>query len=65
MGSNPFTDVEHGKWYYYDMLKLSTAGIMQGYNGMAKPENSITREEAAALIVRVFDISAMEKDPNP
>jgi len=47
------------------MLKLSTAGIMQGYNGMAKPENSITREEAAALIVRVFDISAMEKDPNP
>jgi len=65
IGENPFADVEYGKWYYDDVLKLAAAGIMAGYDGKARPEDNITREEAAALIARAFGIPALDTDPNP
>ncbi len=64
-GTNSFSDVDSGKWYYDAVLKLATAGIMLGSDGRARPEDSITREEAATLISRTFDIPENTTDPKP
>lgn len=64
-GENPFSDVTADKWYYSDMLKLAAAGIMTGYGGKARPEDNITREEAATLMSRAFDMHDSVADPKP
>jgi uncharacterized repeat protein (TIGR02543 family) len=62
---NPFSDVDSGKWYHEYVLKLATAGIMTGFDGKARPEDNITREEAATLFARAFDIPEKVDDFNP
>ena len=51
--SNPYTDLKD-TWYTDYVLKLSAAGIMEGSNGKVRPEDPITRQEAAALFARAF-----------
>lgn len=62
---NPFSDVSAGKWYYGDVLGLAAAGVMEGYGGKARPEDKVTREEAAALLSRAFDMREGVADPKP
>ncbi len=64
-GANQFSDVDSGKWYYEAVAKLAAAGIMLGSDGKARPEDDITREEAAALISRAFSIPENTADPKP
>lgn len=60
-GSNSFTDLSIGKWYYDAMLKLNTAGVLNGAGGLAMPEKSITRQEAAVLIAGAFNVKSSEE----
>ena len=60
MGANLFSDVDENEWYFDYILKLSSAEIMLGSEGKARPQDYITREEAAALIVRAFNLRKAE-----
>ncbi len=62
---NPFSDVSSGKWYFNDVLSLAAAGVMTGYGGKARPEDRITREEAAVLVSRTFGLGESASDPEP
>lgn len=62
---NPFYDVSIDKWYFSDVLSLAAAGLMVGFNGKARPEDNITREEAAVLLSRTFLPDQSNVDPKP
>jgi uncharacterized protein YjdB len=53
-GSNNFSDLNAEQWYYDAMLKLNKAGVLKGIDGKALPNQTITRQEAAVLIVGAF-----------
>lgn len=61
-----FTDVPSGAWYYSDVAKLCTAGIMTGDGaGTLRPTANITREEAVVLIARAFDVPENAGNESP
>lgn len=46
-----FTDVYKDSWYYEDIMKAVSAGYINGYDdGSIKPNETLTREEAAKII---------------
>ena len=50
-----FVDVDSGAWYAHVMSKAVSAGVVAGYeDGTVKPENLITREDAAVILYRVI-----------
>ncbi len=54
---NTFTDLDETLWYAKPMLQLNAAGVIQGYgDGLIKPLNTITWEEALVMIARAFGI---------
>ncbi|GIQ70019.1 hypothetical protein XYCOK13_28430 [Xylanibacillus composti] len=57
-GSNPFADIVSGQWYYEPILKLHAAGVMNGYDGQAMPQQKITRQEAAVMVAKALDAKA-------
>lgn len=49
-----FSDVSPSQWYYTDISKAVAAAYVSGYNNNSfKPNNPITREEAAVMISRI------------
>ncbi|SFH07157.1 Carboxypeptidase regulatory-like domain-containing protein [Desulfotomaculum arcticum] len=49
-----FNDVKTGKWYYKDVNIAKAAGYIGGYtDGTFKPEQTITRQEVASILVRL------------
>lgn len=56
-GENNFIDLDLSDWYYDSMIKLHTAGVMQGIGSLAKPEQPISRQEAAVLVNRAFHLN--------
>ena len=55
-GSCDFTDVPKNHWAYDSIATATKAGWVKGYtDGTFKPEQSITRAEAMAIINRVLD----------
>ncbi|MGV2881280.1 S-layer homology domain-containing protein [Paenibacillus taichungensis] len=56
-GSNSFSDLNAEQWYYDAMLKLNKAGVLNGVNGNALPDKTITRQEAAVLLAGAFQTS--------
>jgi len=51
--ANPFTDVAGGQWYTKAIIWASENGIVGGYGGgLFGPDDSITREQFAALLYR-------------
>ncbi len=52
--SNSFTDVANDSWYNEEISTLVQAGILKGYeDGTFRPDQSVTRAELAAILVRV------------
>lgn len=54
--TNTFSDVNDGDWFADAILKLAAAGVIQGSNGMANPNAPISRQEAAVMMCRAFNI---------
>ena len=58
-----FKDVPVNKWYAEDVAKITSAGIMKGYeDGSFKPDSPITREEAAVILTRAYQLTAKESN---
>jgi hypothetical protein len=55
IADNNFSDLAD-KWYTKDVLSLNAAGIMLGSGDNVRPEDNITREEAAVMFGRAFRI---------
>ncbi|MBO5059473.1 MAG: S-layer homology domain-containing protein [Clostridia bacterium] len=54
--STAFSDVYAEDYYYYAVQRASGEGIISGTgNGLFEPNRSITREEAASILVRAFE----------
>lgn len=51
-----FKDVKKGEWYYSEVEKAVKAGYIKGYpeDNTFRPENPITREEAAKIIATIM-----------
>lgn len=55
-GSTYFDDVESGEWYTGVIGAAAAAKLVDGYeDGSFRPNNSINREELAAMVVRALD----------
>lgn len=50
------SDLDESEWYYDDVVKIIELGIMQGDDtGVFRPDDTISRAEAAAVICRAYD----------
>lgn len=49
---NPFSDVAAGAYYTGQVAGAASLGIVSGYNGAFRPNDQITREEAAVALVQ-------------
>jgi ACT domain-containing protein len=58
---NTYSDLEE-TWYTDAILKLSAYEIMQGYNNEIRPEDPITREEAAVMLVRALKVASQDEE---
>lgn len=55
--STSYSDVPQNAWYYDNVNKLSTLGIINGYpDGTFKPENTLTRGEFIKMLAMVAEI---------
>lgn len=54
--ANTFSDVSSSDWFFEAVTKLKAAGIMEGSDGKAHPGSNITRQEAAVLLARAFQL---------
>ena len=64
IAGNPFSDLNTGDWYYDHVLKLVSAGVLNGSDGRVFAEDYITREQAFSLLARVFQIPLYEEGIN-
>ena len=55
-----FTDVKEGDWFYTEIAKAVAAGYAQGSGGTFRPQQVITRAQAAAMIARAAGLSDNE-----
>jgi prenyltransferase beta subunit len=53
-----YKDVALGDWFYPYVNAAHKAGLITGFNNEFKPNDKITREQMAAIIVRALSISA-------
>lgn len=51
-----FTDVAQGAYYANAVATASEWGLVQGNGGKFRPQDTITREEAAVILVRLVDL---------
>ena len=47
-----FEDVAANSWYADEVAAASAAGLISGYDGFFRPDDTITREEMAVIIVK-------------
>ncbi|WP_313346676.1 S-layer homology domain-containing protein [Sedimentibacter sp.] len=53
-----FRDVNSNDWYYPEVQKAVKAGYLMGYeDNTARPDNKISRQEAALIIARIKELS--------
>lgn len=48
-----YNDVDEADWYYEAVLKMTSNGLMTGYNGNFNPNDYITRQEIAVVIMNI------------
>ncbi|MDF1616968.1 S-layer homology domain-containing protein [Petrocella sp. FN5] len=51
-----FTDVKATDWFEDAVIMAFTAGIVQGHNNQFKPDDRITRQEAAIVLTNAFQL---------
>lgn len=56
-----FADVDAEAWYAEYIDRCAAAGIMKGSEGMARPNDPITREETMVMLGRALNIKPAEK----
>ena len=49
-----FSDVSENEWYSEYISKISAAGYMNGFNGLFRPKDYISREEVSVLINNIL-----------
>lgn len=54
---HPFSDVDEGAWYADGVGKANAAGVLAGSGGRARPNDPITRQEAAVMLDRALKVS--------
>ncbi len=57
-----FSDIKGSEWYAADINKAATAGIVKGNGGKARPNDPVSRQEAAIMFARAFSLEAADKD---
>lgn len=58
-----FKDVKLSDWFYADIQKAKASNLIDGYNdNTVRPNNPITREEAAAIVVRLLKLQPSSQD---
>ena len=55
--NDAFNDIKSGDWFYTDVLKAKEAGIINGYNNNFFPGKPITRQDAAVILYKVFELT--------
>ncbi|WP_160032069.1 carbohydrate binding domain-containing protein [Paenibacillus sp. An7] len=61
--THSFTDVTAGDWYYDALTRANGSGIIQGTDvDRLSPKQPITREEAAVMVDRAFQLSSGVED---
>lgn len=53
-----FVDVAEGAWYAGVVARASALGLVRGSDGRFRPDEAVTREELAVLIVRALGLEA-------
>ncbi len=54
-----FSDVADGDWYVSDLKKCVAQGVIGGYeDNTFRPDNEVTREEAAAMFQRAYKVNS-------
>jgi len=51
-----FTDVSKSAWYFADIGKAVHMKTLNGYNGLMRPDDPISREEAFAVLARALKL---------
>lgn len=60
-GSNSFSDVETADWFYKSVITGVASGYISGYeDGTFRPNNPITRQEAAVIAGKIIEKAAAE-----
>ncbi|MDR1439426.1 MAG: S-layer homology domain-containing protein [Clostridiales bacterium] len=60
-GQNRFSDLDESDWFCAHALRLAGAGVLNGSGGRVNANENITREQAFALLARVFEIAPNER----
>ena len=53
-GDTVFADVPSDAWYASEVAAASAVGLVAGYDGMFRPDDRITREEMAVMIMNAY-----------
>ncbi|MCM3781347.1 S-layer homology domain-containing protein [Neobacillus mesonae] len=55
-GAKPFNDVPVNQYYTERVNKAAALGLVKGHDGKFRPDDSISREEAVAVLVRAAEV---------
>ena len=56
-----FSDVPAGAWYQKELAQAVAAGLFEGYQGLLRPEDPITRQEAGIVLSRLLSLEENEE----
>ena len=59
-----FSDVTERDWFYAEVARAVAAGYAQGSGGAFRPNQPVTRAEAATMLARALDLAANEERAN-
>ncbi|CAH1193025.1 hypothetical protein PAECIP111892_01133 [Paenibacillus auburnensis] len=59
LSGSSFSDVAEGSSYYTEIMKAVSAGYVSGYSdGTFRPDQTVSRQEAAVMLYRLFQLDA-------
>lgn len=59
-----FSDVTERDWFYAEVARAVAVGYAQGSGGAFRPNQAVTRAEAAVMLARALDLAANEERAN-